>query len=266
MKKFERFLMSMLVITSIVFLGNCSLLSGGDIAIDTTGSGGIVAVCGNGAIESVEGCDDGNTVSGDGCSASCGLEVANAICGNGVTENSEACDDGNTTSGDGCSSNCTIDTVPVSGPVAEGSSGSAKGIALASLPYSGTVDTFNSYYAVSGLTAGNNYTINLTGISDDVDLYFYDVNSSFSGIACSSTTGSTTASESCSFTVTGSTGYILVSGAFTTAGASFTLNMTDNGAPVSGPAAEGTSGSAKGIAFASLPYSGTVDTTSSYYA
>jgi hypothetical protein len=96
-------------------------------------------------------------------------------------------------------------------------------VTFASLPYVGTVTALgNSYYAVSGVTLGTDYTISLTGLTADANLYFYNIDGTFATTSCSSVnTG--TSNELCRFTVTGTTVYIKVTSAFAATG--FTLGM-----------------------------------------
>ncbi|MDH4199406.1 MAG: PPC domain-containing protein [Spirochaetia bacterium] len=143
-------------------------------------------------------------------------------------------------------------------------------ISFSSLAYTGMVDTTSSYYAVSGLTSGHNYTINLTALTDNVDLLVFP-NSNFTGTGCASAQSGLT-NESCSMTINATSVYIKVIGASTTAGAGFILAMVDNttgGGGGGGYVNQGTSVAPTPIAFTGSPFtfSGTVlNGTGSYYA
>jgi uncharacterized protein YjdB len=67
--------------------------------------------------------------------------------------------------------------------------------AATQLPYGGAVGTADSYYEVTGLTPYAPYTVTLSGMTGDVDLYVYD-DSALATLQCSST-ASGTATETC---------------------------------------------------------------------
>jgi len=80
------------------------------------------------------------------------------------------------------------------------------------LTHNGTVVTNGrSYYAVSGLTIGTTYTVRLTGLLHNADLYCYNADSTYTTtVATSFNTAST--EDACSFTATATSGYIKVFG------------------------------------------------------
>ncbi len=91
-------------------------------------------------------------------------------------------------------------------------------------PYSGGVDTTVSYY-VATVTAGQPYAISVRGMSDNVNLYVYDNDSTYSTWVCRPWIGGTT-DEVCTVIATGTEMYILVNGIYTSAGATYTLDVT----------------------------------------
>lgn len=79
-----------------------------------------------------------------------------------------------------------------------------------SLPVSTSVSTSReSYYAVTGLTPGNSYTAAITNMEDNVDLFVYDSDASFSTVVCSSVNTGIT-NDSCAFTATGTAAFIKI--------------------------------------------------------
>lgn len=126
-------------------------------------------------------------------------------------------------------------------------------------PYSGMVDLTTSSYQVA-VTAGSSYTVTLTNLTDDADLYLFD---SSGTQLCVGYNGGTT-DESCTVTATESVLYISVSGAWATAsgGATYTITVVGDGQSSGGYTAESWAWFTIGT-----PYNGQVDTTSSsYYA
>jgi len=161
----------------------------------------------------------------------------------------------------------TIDIVDMGlPPVSEGTNALPIDIPFASLPYTtGSVaPNGQSYYVISSLTPGNAYSIDLTGLSANVDLDLYDTNTAgtWSGWFCGSYNSQTNA-ESCTFVATSTNVYVNVS-TFTSVGATFTISGTDYGVA---PVAEGTLATPVIIPFTSLPYTtGSVSPTlGSYY-
>ncbi|MDH5717838.1 MAG: myxococcus cysteine-rich repeat containing protein [Spirochaetia bacterium] len=87
----------------------------------------------------------------------CGNIAEASSCGDGQLDEGEICDDGNTISEDGCSSICETE-------FGEGSTSSPVSLAFGTtdLPYSGEVgeiNSYKSYYEITGLTAGDFYKI-----------------------------------------------------------------------------------------------------------
>jgi subtilisin-like proprotein convertase family protein len=93
------------------------------------------------------------------------------------------------------------------------------------LPYQGQVGTGSSYYRVDGLSG--QVLLTLTAVTDDVSLSVYgNANLNSSSLLCSSNAAGAKASESCLATVPASgTVWIVVSGAGTTQGAGFVLDV-----------------------------------------
>ena len=125
------------------------------------------------------------------------------------------------------------------------------------LPHAGTVDTSESTYQITGVTASTTYTVALTGLDDNVNLNVYD-DAVKTTLLCSSANGGTT-NESCNATAASTSLYVFVSGSATASGANFTLNVTE--VPATPPAENLT------LAFGTgdLPHAGTVDTSESSY-
>ncbi len=100
------------------------------------------------------------------------------------------------------------------------------------LPYSGTVDTSASYYVINGLTPGTSYVVAITSLTDNVDLYVYGGDSTFTTpatCAIDNTGNSGISQEYCYLTVTASDLYIMVDGSGTTAGATYYLDVVKSG-------------------------------------
>ncbi|MDH4247453.1 MAG: hypothetical protein OEW39_06530, partial [Deltaproteobacteria bacterium] len=120
-------------------------------------------------------------------------------------------------------------------------------------PYSGSVAKLgSSYYQIPGLTAGTAYTVSVSGLTDDVSLYVF-ADSAQANFRCGSyNTGTST--ESCAAIPTGTSLWVQVDGtSIIGAGTYFTLDIAPGGL-----AAEGTIIAAKAVAYASLPYTGSV--------
>lgn len=94
----------------------------------------------------------------------------------------------------------------------------------ADLPYAGQVDTTASYYEVANLTAGNEYTVSLTGMSDDADLYVYG-DAAMTNILCTSLKLAN-ADESCAAIAPTTSVWVRANGAWATTngGTNFTLD------------------------------------------
>jgi len=140
--------------------------------------------------------------------------------------------------------------------LAEGTAASPVNI-TGSVPYAGTVDSTASYY-VNTVTPGEGYLISLTGMNYGANLTVYGDDSTFTAPLCSSA-NSYTSSEYCAVTATSGAMYIKVDGAPLDKGSGFTMGF--------GPStilAEGTAASPVDIT-GSVPYTGTVDSTASYY-
>ena len=141
----------------------------------------------------------------------------------------------------------------VVGNVAEGTLLSPMGLLFGTdLPHSGQVDTTVSYYEIIGLTAGASYDVSITGLLDDADLVVYD-DSGHSVSLCSS--ASVGADDFCTAAPTGSSFWIKVTGTWTTAGTTFTLDAQEVTPTVLSLA----------LGTADLPHAGTVDGGISYY-
>lgn len=112
--------------------------------------------------------------------------------------------------------------------VNEGLVATPQAIALAAMPYSGTVLTGESYYAVTGLTIGTDYAVALTGLLENANLYVYDIDSTFTTSVCSSTNTSTS-DDVCTVTASGTTMYIMVDGSLSGTGTSYNLDVGLNG-------------------------------------
>ncbi|MDH3973597.1 MAG: hypothetical protein OEV42_04890 [Deltaproteobacteria bacterium] len=91
------------------------------------------------------------------------------------------------------------------------------------IPYSGQVNTTESFYNISSVTAGTSYNITISSLSDDIDLFVYR-DAVFSSLLCSSELNGTI-NESCTAIPTGKSIYINVDGRFTLAGTAFTLEI-----------------------------------------
>lgn len=91
------------------------------------------------------------------------------------------------------------------------------------VPHAGAVGTGAVLYEITGLTAGGDYTVTLSGLSADADLYLFE-DSAFSWMQCSSTVAGTAAESCAGYSYDGSL-YVLVDGRYTASGASFTLDV-----------------------------------------
>ncbi|MCW8965387.1 MAG: hypothetical protein OQK82_01675 [Candidatus Pacearchaeota archaeon] len=97
------------------------------------------------------------------------------------------------------------------------------------LPYAGSVDNTTSYYAISGLSGNNTYTVSLTNLTGDVSFTAYADDATYSPITgtCSAS-GSAGGTASCVVDMTNGgsvTSFIKVSGAINGGGATYTLNV-----------------------------------------
>jgi hypothetical protein len=109
-------------------------------------------------------------------------------------------------------------------PVAQGTTVSPVLIAL-NTPYAGSVDTMASYYTVP-VTSGQQYTVTVSGMTDDVDLVVFRSNDWSSLLSCSSMTEGVV-NEECDPIATGTTAlYIMVIGQYSNAGAFYTITVT----------------------------------------
>ncbi|MCP4751216.1 MAG: hypothetical protein GY866_10000 [Proteobacteria bacterium] len=125
------------------------------------------------------------------------------------------------------------------------------------LPYEGQTGNQQSYYVLNDMTTDVTLQFTLANMSDDLDLYVYD-DSGFGNLRCSSTK-SETQNESCYFEVDTSSLYIKVDGYYSFSGSTFVFDVKPP------PPSQGSASIPEGVAFGSLPYSGSVDTTDSYY-
>jgi hypothetical protein len=111
----------------------------------------------------------------------------------------------------------------------EGSLGSPV-ILTVGTPHSGTVDTNASFYQAS-VTAGNTYQITITNMNDDVGLYVFDTDSTFTTVAdYSDYIG--IVDEFVSIQATGSTMYIAVGGFYTQNGATYQITISQAATPI----------------------------------
>ncbi|MEN8135307.1 MAG: hypothetical protein ABFS18_07190 [Thermodesulfobacteriota bacterium] len=129
----------------------------------------------------------------------------------------------------------------------------------AQLPLSGDIPIgYNSYYEITNLTVGHSYTVNLTGITGDSDLYLYQ--DAYLNTACSSSSFSST-TRSCTMTASGTSLHVKINA---DKDSTFTFDYTDNGpAPVFTP--EGNNSGGEIALTLAVVHSGEVDDTSSYY-
>lgn len=93
----------------------------------------------------------------------------------------------------------------------------------ADLPHSGKVDSTDSYYEITGLTAGVSYSISLTGMSDNTNLFVFE-DSALAVALCDSFLAATN-DEACNAIPGGTSLWIRVDGSMTAAGATYTLNV-----------------------------------------
>lgn len=127
-----------------------------------------------------------------------------------------------------------------------------------STPYFGVVGDAVSYYKVDPVTAGTAYSVRLSDLTDDVDLYVYDNDGSYGTTAKCQSTLSGTQAEACSLIASGPALYIATDGFNTTGGYSIVVDPLPTLEP------EGLSTAPVNITN-SLPYSGMVNTSESYY-
>jgi hypothetical protein len=126
-------------------------------------------------------------------------------------------------------------TPAVPAPTNEGSSSSPINV-IVDTPYIGQVaslPTGTSYYAAS-VTAGQRYTVSITGMTGDVDLNVYDSDSSFSPTTANTkclidnTAFLETTPEDCTLVVTGDKLFFSVT-SFTTSGGAAFINLVEPG-------------------------------------
>ncbi len=136
--------------------------------------------CGDSVLQPGETCDDGNVISNDGCSSTCLAEGA-ISCGNNILEAGEECDDGNVISNDGCSATCTDESTGLCVDEFSLSCGSTD---TWNTTFLGSTDEIESYSCASNVNeSGREYTyryvaastgsvtLNLTGMTSDLDLF-----------------------------------------------------------------------------------------------
>jgi hypothetical protein len=103
------------------------------------------------------------------------------------------------------------------------------------------VDTTVSYYSFTTTAASASYAITLSGMTDDVDLYYYDTDSNYTTASCKPLYGRKTTETCATATLSSSTTiYLAVKGNYTTAGADYSLlvkqpSMAESSSP---PAAD----------------------------
>lgn len=157
--------------------------------------------------------------------------------------------------------------------VAQGSASTPVNLDASLLPFNGVVDNSASYYAISGLSAGTRYVITSYNMLQNVDLYVYadpnDFAASTATPLCSSKVPYVgfAGLDACFATSTNNTLYVKIDGSNSTW--NYT-NQTTHGSPFQfnielPPSAEGTLNAPVSIAATTLPYTGTVDLTDSYY-
>jgi hypothetical protein len=117
----------------------------------------------------------------------------------------------------------TLDVTMGAGYVAEGSV--ADPVDVTGLrPYPGEADTTTySFYTVSGLTPGEFYQVEITGLSDDLDLYVYDDSEFLVELGMSMFWG--TDDEMTVVSPSGSSLYIAIDGFYSVAGSDFLLDI-----------------------------------------
>jgi len=94
------------------------------------------------------------------------------------------------------------------------------------LPHVGLVDNTNSYYEITRAMAGSYYVVNLSDLSENVDLFVYE-DASFISLLCNSQL-TLTESENCLAKSTGSSLWVRVDGQLTGGlGASYGINVTE---------------------------------------
>ena len=105
----------------------------------------------------------------------------------------------------------------------EGAFGASIVLPLVNLPHSGTVGAgSSSYYEITGLTAGTPYTVSISEVTADADLFVYDA-SNYTTVVCSS---ASVGDDSCAATPTGTSLWVRVGGQYTgNRGAAFTLDV-----------------------------------------
>jgi cysteine-rich repeat protein len=210
--------------------GSYTIICGSTLTfgIGTILSGGIfsatrISTCGNGVVEKGEECDS---------TANCDVDCQRVpLCGDGFVDSPETCDDGNTVNGDGCSSTCQKEPRILVYP----SDFPATGQSVAPSDY--------VIYQVSGLPVGGSYKASTSAIGDIDLLVFADP--SLTQSLCSGVTAS--GNETCTFTPSNSTIYIVVKNYATTA-TTFALDIASStSGPDSGTSdASGGSGGAGG--------------------
>lgn len=98
------------------------------------------------------------------------------------------------------------------------------------LPYSGQVAKFWSHYVVTGLVAGDTYTVTVDNVSDDVSLYVHSALGFQPAFReCTSVTPGADATESCAARAVNGELHISVGGGNTVEGATFTLDVSPGG-------------------------------------
>ena len=127
------------------------------------------------------------------------------------------------------------------------------------LPYSGQVNRANSHYMFTGLTAGVRYEVRITNNTVNTQVHFYDT-LDYVGVDCSINYGFDVIAERlCVATAPASGNLYLAIPYYGTPGGTYTVDIG------LAPVAEGNSTTPKIIPSTSMPYSGQVDTSFSYY-
>ncbi len=128
---------------------------------------------------------------------------------------------------------------------AQGSVAEPVGVHIAE-PHYGCVDTTMSYY-VAEVVVGRAYTVSLSDLSDDADLYIYDADSSFSDLSDISDREGTE-SETARIIASGTTLHVAVGGSYTAEGTCYVLSVSE-----------------VTVMSISPPFQGEVDTSMAYF-
>lgn len=155
------------------------------------------------------------------------------------------------------------------GHAAEGTAGSPAALTASGdvVSHDGTVDTGKSYYRITGVTGGQDFTVTLTSLTGNVDLYVYDAGSLDPGDLVGSSENAGTTSETVTFALGAqSFFYAVVDGSQTTEGASFELDVVaGSGAADTNEGSVGSPVELGDISGAAVTHEAAVEMGSSYY-